>query len=162
MKTVPRMLATFFTPSAEQERKAMKRPKLHKIAIVLAAIAVGSAGISADALARGVAVFFITGRPEPLRAATERQLRTLREYDRKGMSPARLAEIQSCRPVRNRWWYGWGIRWIGRRKWLFNVAGLDAVELAMKDGTIYRIGTDEPQKLSELIQDKLKRAIEKL
>jgi len=71
----------------------------------------------------------------------------------------RLAEIQSCRPVRNRWWYGWGIRWIGRRKWLFNVAGLDAVELAMKDGTIYRIGTDEPQKLSELIQDKLKRAI---
>src|SRR5882724_11860731 len=54
MKTVPRMLATFFTPSAEQERKAMKRPKLHKIAIVLAAIAVGSAGISADALARGV------------------------------------------------------------------------------------------------------------
>jgi hypothetical protein len=54
MKTVPRMLATFLTPSAEQERKVMKRPKLHKIAIVLAAIAVGSAGISADALARGV------------------------------------------------------------------------------------------------------------
>src|SRR5882724_3140499 len=54
MKTVPRMLATFFPPSAEQERKGMKRPKLHKIAIVLAAIAVGSAGISADALARGV------------------------------------------------------------------------------------------------------------
>jgi len=35
----------------------------------------GSLALYRHALARGVAVFFITGRPEPLRAATERQLR---------------------------------------------------------------------------------------
>src|SRR5712692_2522565 len=31
----------------------------------------------------------------------------------------RLVDVQSCRPVRNRWLCGWGIRWIGRGQWLF-------------------------------------------
>ena len=62
--------------------------------------------------------------------------------------------IQSASLVRNRWWYGWGIRFIGTG-WLFNVSGLDAVELAMKNGKSYRIGTDEPQKLLEQIQSRL-------
>ena len=66
----------------------------------------------------------------------------------------RFEEIESAKPVKNRWWYGWGIRKIGRG-WLFNVSGLEAVELSMKNGRIYRIGTDEPQKLSEFIQRKL-------
>ena len=63
----------------------------------------------------------------------------------------RFEEIESARPVRNRWWYGWGIRKIPGG-WLFNVSGLEAVELLMKNGRIYRIGTDEPQALSEFIQ----------
>jgi hypothetical protein len=69
----------------------------------------------------------------------------------------RLDDVQSCQPVRNRWWYGWGIRWIGHGKWLFNVSGLDAVELSLKDGKIYRVGTDEPRRLCELIQGKLNK-----
>lgn len=64
-----------------------------------------------------------------------------------------LEEIKSCAVVRNRWWYGWGIRKISKG-WLFNVSGLDAVELAMRNGRVYRIGTDEPQKLSETIRKK--------
>src|SRR6266478_3859818 len=71
----------------------------------------------------------------------------------------RLADVQSCRPVRNSSWCGWGIRWIGRGQWLFNVSGLDAVELSMKNGKRYRIGTDEPQKLCEVIQSKLPKTI---
>ncbi len=71
----------------------------------------------------------------------------------------RLADVQSCRPVRNRWWWGWGIRRIGRGQWLFNVSGLDAVELSMKNGKRYRIGTDEPQKLCEVIQSKLPKTV---
>jgi hypothetical protein len=67
----------------------------------------------------------------------------------------RLADVLSCQRVRNHWWYGWGIHWIGRNKWLFNVSGLDAVELSMKDGKTYRVGTDEPEKLCQLIQGKL-------
>ena len=63
-------------------------------------------------------------------------------------------EIESCKIVRNHWWYGWGIRKIPKG-WLFNVSGLNAVELSMKNGKVYRIGTDDPQKLSEFIQRKL-------
>ena len=70
----------------------------------------------------------------------------------------RLAEIDSCTPVRNRWWHGWGIHWIGRHTWLFNVSGWDAVELRVKDGKIIRIGTDEPATLCELIRGKLNKA----
>lgn len=65
-----------------------------------------------------------------------------------------LEEIELCTVVRNRWWYGWGIRKIPKG-WLFNVSGLDAVELAMRNGKVYRIGTDESQKLGKFIQGKL-------
>ncbi len=66
----------------------------------------------------------------------------------------RLDDISLCRFVRNHWWYGWGIRIIPKG-WLFNVSGLDAIELSIKNGKIYRIGTNEPQKLNEFIQRKL-------
>ena len=51
--------------------------------------------------------------------------------------------VASIRQVRNRWWYGLGIiRWIARGA-LWNVWGLDAVELELKSGRIFRIGTDD-------------------
>lgn len=65
-----------------------------------------------------------------------------------------LAEIKSVKPVRNSWWYGWGIRWTPHG-WLFNVSGLDAVELELKNGRCYRIGTDQPGQLAGAIQDRL-------
>ena len=65
-----------------------------------------------------------------------------------------LEEIESCAVVRNRWWDGWGIRKIPKG-WLFNVSGLDAVELVMRNGKVYRIGTDESQNLGKFIQRKL-------
>ena len=61
-----------------------------------------------------------------------------------------LVDIASCQAVRNRWWYGLGIRYTPHG-WLFGVSGLDAVELKMKDGRRYRIGTDDPQGLGEAI-----------
>ena len=73
----------------------------------------------------------------------------------------RLADVKTCRPVKNSWLYGWGIRsGLGGAlgfHWLYNVSGLDAVEIALNNGRIYRIGTDEPQRLSEFIQGKLSR-----
>ncbi|MFC2018513.1 hypothetical protein ACFLU4_00975 [Chloroflexota bacterium] len=68
----------------------------------------------------------------------------------------KLADIQSAKPVRNKWWYGWGIRAIPGG-WLYNISGLDAVELLMMDGRIYRVGTDEQQQLSDFIQERLGR-----
>lgn len=65
-----------------------------------------------------------------------------------------LAGIDSCKVVRNKWWYGWGIRFI-RGGVLYNVSGLDAVEILLKNGRKCRIGTDEPGKLEEFINGKL-------
>jgi len=63
----------------------------------------------------------------------------------------RIEDIESSRVVRNRWYYGLGIRKI-QNGWLYNVSGLDAVELQMKDGRRFRIGTDEPYELLEAIE----------
>ena len=64
-----------------------------------------------------------------------------------------LNEIASAAQVKNHWYYGWGIRlWFWPRMWIFNVSGFDAVEIRMKNGKIYRIGTDEPEKLEMAIQ----------
>ena len=47
--------------------------------------------------------------------------------------------------------FGWGIF---RKNFpcIFNVSGFDAIELTMKNGIIYRIGTDEPEKLEAAIK----------
>ena len=61
-----------------------------------------------------------------------------------------LSEIESHSAVRNPWYYGWGLRRtpIG---WLYNVSGLEAVEITMKDGGKVRIGTDDPAGLDAAI-----------
>ena len=53
-----------------------------------------------------------------------------------------LEDIQSYREVTNHWYYGWGIR-MTPHGWLFNVSGLHAVEIHMRDGRTCRIGTDD-------------------
>jgi len=63
-----------------------------------------------------------------------------------------LKEIKSVKIAKNHWYYGWGIRlWLWPKMWIYNVSGFDAVELVMKNGKIYRIGTDEPVKLESAI-----------
>ena len=57
------------------------------------------------------------------------------------------ADIDSVRPVRNSWLNGFGIRMRPGFR-LYNVSGLDAVELRLKTGDIRRIGTDDPQGLA--------------
>lgn len=64
-----------------------------------------------------------------------------------------MSEIASVTRVKNHWYCGWGIRlcfW--PRTWIFNVSGFDAVEIRMKNGKIFRIGTDEPEKLEAAIR----------
>ena len=56
------------------------------------------------------------------------------------------ATVTAQRIVRNRWWYGWGIRWIPHGT-LWNVYGLDAVELHLAGGRVLRIGSDDPEGL---------------
>jgi hypothetical protein len=63
----------------------------------------------------------------------------------------KLDEIKSAKAVRNSWWYGWGIR-LTPHGWMYNVSGLDAVELELRGGKKFRIGTDEPEKLVNAIR----------
>lgn len=69
-----------------------------------------------------------------------------------------LGDLASCQPVRNHWWWGWGIRLIPGG-WLYKVSGFDAVELILKNGKKFRIGTDEPRQLAEFIQARLAHII---
>ena len=59
--------------------------------------------------------------------------------------------IETAGIVRNPWYYGWGIRKTPDG-WLYNVSGLLAVELRMKSGGKYRIGTDDPLGLLNAIE----------
>lgn len=63
----------------------------------------------------------------------------------------RLSEIASCEPVRNRWWYGWGIR-LTPHGMLYNVSGLGAVEVRLRDGKAIRVGSDEPEALAAALK----------
>jgi hypothetical protein len=62
-----------------------------------------------------------------------------------------LSDIVDAKAVRNRWFYGWGIR-LTPHGWLFNVSGLDAVEITLNSGTRFRIGTDQPRELETAIR----------
>ncbi len=61
-----------------------------------------------------------------------------------------LSAIESCEIVENPWYYGWGVRRIPGG-WLFAVSGREAVEVIMKSGKRYRIGSDEPEVLAAAI-----------
>ena len=65
-----------------------------------------------------------------------------------------LGAVQGARPVRTEWYQGWGIR-LTSGGWLFNVSGLDAVEVELVDGKRIRIGSDEPQALASAIRGRL-------
>jgi hypothetical protein len=62
-----------------------------------------------------------------------------------------LDQIENVAMVRNQWWHGFGIR-KGPGFWLYNVSGLDAVELRLKSNEVRRIGTDDPQGLAAALQ----------
>jgi len=62
-----------------------------------------------------------------------------------------VSEIREAIRVRNPWYYGWGIR-LTPSGWMFNVSGLDAVELTLARNRAFRIGTDDPDRLVEAIR----------
>jgi hypothetical protein len=63
-------------------------------------------------------------------------------------------DIRDSSIEKNPWYYGWGIRKIPGG-WLYNVSGSESVQLNMKNGKMYRIGTDEPKRLAEFIKSRI-------
>lgn len=66
-----------------------------------------------------------------------------------------LSRIASARVVRNPWYYGWGVR-LTPRGMLYNVAGMGAVEIELKSGTAFRLGSDEPERLRDALEAALR------
>ena len=62
-----------------------------------------------------------------------------------------VTDIVRVERVRNSGWLGWGLRKI-RGGWMYNVWGLDAVEITRTSGKKFRIGTDDPQGLETALQ----------
>jgi hypothetical protein len=64
-----------------------------------------------------------------------------------------LNQVNKVKVVRNPWFIGWGIRvWFWPYMWIYNVSGYDAVEIVLRNGRRYRIGTDKPIELERVIQ----------
>ncbi len=65
-----------------------------------------------------------------------------------------LRDVVLAKATRTTPLQGWGIHWIGSG-WLYNIYGLDAVELRMLDGKHVYIGTDDPENLTAAINQRL-------
>ncbi len=61
-----------------------------------------------------------------------------------------LADIIEAKPTRTSFIYGWGIHYTDRG-WLYNVSGLGAVHVRMRNGKQFMLGTDEPAALADAI-----------
>ncbi len=69
-----------------------------------------------------------------------------------------LDDVMSVKTVKNHWYYGWGIKvWFWPKMWIYSVSGFDAVEIKLKNGKTYRIGTDEPKELEQAILHLIKQ-----
>lgn len=69
-----------------------------------------------------------------------------------------LDDIISAKKVKNKWYFGYGIRYlINEGIWLYNISGLDAVELKLKNGKVRRFGTNDLEGLLNAINDNIKK-----
>jgi hypothetical protein len=67
-----------------------------------------------------------------------------------------LQDVQAYRTVKSPWYYGWGIHAIPAG-WIFNVSGTAAIELQMKNGRKYRIGTDDVQGFASAVESHVQK-----
>jgi hypothetical protein len=68
----------------------------------------------------------------------------------------RFADVTSFEPVRNPWYYGWGIHLYPRGA-VYNASGLSAIEFRMSSGRYVRIGTPEPEQLTPALEQAMGR-----
>jgi hypothetical protein len=101
--------------------------------------------LPAAALLAGTAVLFSS-------LTVEIKNGTLRSYFGPGLpaKTVKVRDIESVQVVTNPWYFGWGIHFTPFGL-LYNVSGLEAVEVRMKRGGRFRLGTDEPEALRRAI-----------
>lgn len=67
-----------------------------------------------------------------------------------------FSTVTAAQRVRNSWWTGRGIRWVGRG-WMYNTGGHEAIELELGPDRVFRIGTDDPDALLAAIESARRR-----
>ena len=109
------------------------------VALAVAAVFVDVAGWVRIALAAAALVYYLLlDTFARLRVwVGDRQLHVAfgRGWPRKRIP---LGEISEVGARRGRWWYGWGIRRMPDG-WLWNVGGLDYVEVRMTSGAVFSV-----------------------
>lgn len=68
-----------------------------------------------------------------------------------------LSDVETYAKVRNPWYYGLGVRYTPRG-WLYNIYGLSAIELLMKNGKTCRVGTDDLEGFAQALEAALDEA----
>lgn len=66
----------------------------------------------------------------------------------------RFAEIRSASIARSTLIDGWGVHYIPRRGWIYNIFGFDCVRIEL-DGKAVRVGTNEPQRLLRYVESRM-------
>lgn len=62
-----------------------------------------------------------------------------------------LSEIESIAPTRTNVMEGWGIHLTFWHGWLWNVSGFNAVQIKLRSGTRFAVGTPEPQAVVDAV-----------
>jgi len=65
-----------------------------------------------------------------------------------------LDDVIDAQVVGNPWYYGWGIH-LTPHGWLYNVSGMGAAQITLKNGHSFRIGSDEPEALATAIRQSI-------
>lgn len=66
-----------------------------------------------------------------------------------------LAEIGDAIPMHTQWYWGYGIKFFGPNRWLYNVSGLEAIEIKLRSGGWVRIGTDDTIRLLQALKERM-------
>jgi hypothetical protein len=62
-----------------------------------------------------------------------------------------LSEVERIEVIRIHWLWGWGIH-LTPKGWLYNVSGMKAVQIRLRSGKSFLLGTDEPERLQAAIE----------
>ena len=67
-----------------------------------------------------------------------------------------LRSVVGVEPAEHKWHYGWGIRLIGNRQWVYALTGRKLVKVSTSDEVVYYIGTEHPYELAAAIRAGMK------
>ena len=65
-----------------------------------------------------------------------------------------LTDIERVTAIKSKWYWGYGIKYFGSGRWLYNVSGTDAVELQLRSHGWVRLGTDDVAGLVQALRSR--------